>query len=83
MGKHTESWLTFWLSITLVTLVIVLGHLATNTHPADACQEDGAWIAVDHHDADGVEDSHGVTRACRSIDDLLDSAVEVWIQNNG
>lgn len=70
-----------WVGIALLTLAIVLAFIALDSHPADACQEDGAWVAVDHHALDGVEDKHGVTRACRSIDDMLDSAVEVWIQN--
>ena len=79
MGKPWE--MTLWLGIVTVILVIVLVTVATSSHPADACQEDGAWIAVDHHALDGTEDRHGVTRACRSIDDMLDSAIEVWIQN--
>ncbi len=51
------------------------------THPADQCQEDGAWVAVNWKDQDAIEDIHGVSRACRNIDDLIDTAFEVAIQN--
>lgn len=45
-----------------------------------SCHEDQAWMPVDYRSADGVEDSHGVTRACRSIDQLLDFHLEHLIQ---
>ena len=44
------------------------------------CAEDEAWLAVDHHATDAVEDANGVSRACRNIDDLIDMAFEVAIQ---
>ncbi len=49
-------------------------------HPADQCQEDEAWIAVNWKDGDAFEDIHGVSRACRSVDQLIDWAIEVAIQ---
>ncbi len=55
---------------------------STADHIPD-CQEDDAWIAVDHHATDAVEDQHGVSRACRNVDQMLDTAVEVYIQNRG
>ena len=39
-------------------------------HPADGCREDESWTAVDYRSTDGVEDIHGVTRACRNTDDM-------------
>ena len=72
---------TLWLAVSLAILAIVAAYLLSDPHPADACEEDGAWVAVDHHALDGVQDSHGVFRACRSIDDLIDTAFEVAIQN--
>ena len=77
------GWLALWIGIVMATMAIVLAFIVTDSHPADECQEDGAWIAVEHHALDGVEDRHGVTRACRSIDDLIDMGIEVWIQNGG
>lgn len=37
-------------------------------HPADQCQEDEAWTAVHFQDPNGIEDIHGVTRACVNLD---------------
>ena len=34
------------------------------THPADFCDEDASWAAVDYRDPLGIEDIHGVTRRC-------------------
>ena len=65
----------------LLTALIVMVVIGNPAHPADSCQEDEAWVAVDHHALDAVEDTHGVSRACRNIDDLIDSGIEVWIQN--
>lgn len=75
-----------WQDITITIVAIAVLGLALfislgSTHPADACQEDGAWVAVDHHALDAIEDSSGVSRACRNIDDLIDTAIEVAIQN--
>ena len=64
----------------MAVLIVTATLLLAPTHPAEGCAEDGAWIAVNHHDRDAVEDSHGVSRACRSIDDLIDTAFEVAIQ---
>ncbi len=44
------------------------------------CQEDEDWAAVHYKSLDGVEDMHGVTRACRSRDQLIDYAIEIAIQ---
>ena len=39
-------------------------------HPADGCMEDESWTAVDYRTPDGVDDVHGVTRACRANDTI-------------
>ena len=67
-------------AIIFIALAVFLALLVP-AHPADSCQEDEAWIAVDHHALDAIEDTHGVSRACRNIDDLIDMGIEVWIQN--
>ena len=64
----------------MAVLFIAAFLLLAPTHPAEGCAEDGAWVAVNHHDRDAVEDSHGVSRACRNIDDVIDTAFEVAIQ---
>ena len=82
LGMSQQDWSIVGAAIGfMLGVIFVLALHLVSSHPADACQEDGAWIAVDHHALDGTEDRHGVTRACRSIDDMLDSAIEVWIQN--
>ena len=37
---------------------------AASPHPADLCEEDASWAAVDYRDPLGYEDIHGVTRRC-------------------
>ena len=71
-----------WLMWLAVGVLLGAGMWATLiAQPVEAdCQEDEAWIAVDYRSLDGVEDSHGVTRACRSVDQLIDYAFEVAIQ---
>ena len=44
------------------------------------CEEDDVWMFVDHDTPGGLVDSHGVTRACRNFDDMLDMGIEVAIQ---
>ena len=66
--------------ITGMLWVLMLVFAPAEAHVPD-CAEDDAWIAVDHHATDAVEDHRGVSRACRNVDQLFDSAVEVWIQN--
>ena len=81
------NWTYFRVYVAAAMLLIALmvgvlvGLLGRPGHPAASCQEDGAWVAVDHHALDATEDTHGVSRACRNIDDLIDSGIEVWIQN--
>ncbi len=73
----------YWMAALVAALLVavtVATLLLVPAHPAEGCAEDGAWVAVDHHSRDAVEDSHGVSRACRSIDDLIDTAFEVAIQ---
>ena len=72
-----------WIAIGLITGALFTLFLAPPlglTESQVDCQEDEAWIAVDYRDLDGFEDSHGVTRACRSVDQLIDYAFEVAIQ---
>ena len=59
---------------------IAMLFMVTDPYVPD-CVEDDAWIAVDHHATDAVQDERGVHRACRNVDQMLNSAVEVWIQN--
>ena len=73
-----NDWM-MWLAIGFIAGAALFALLIG--HPAEPdCQEDEAWIAVDYRALDGVEDSHGVTRACRNVDQLLDSYAEVLIQ---
>ena len=64
-----------------LVLAALVGACGDVNHPADQCHEDGAWVAVDHRSTDAIEDVHGVSRACRNIDYLIDTAFEVAIQN--
>lgn len=70
-----------WLAgLIMATAIVITMFLWLGPVEVD-CAEDDAWIAVDHHATDAVEDQHGVSRACRNVDQMLDSAVEVYIQN--
>lgn len=53
-----------------VGFVFGLVSMGKRWHAAEACQEDEAWIAVDHNTPNAFVDSHGVTRACINIDDM-------------
>ncbi len=44
-------------------------------HPADLCDEDASWSAVDFRDPLGIEDIHGVTRRCVYNDSHLPQEV--------
>lgn len=51
----------------------IMGLLAMGKrwHAAEACMEDEAWVAV-HFETEGAfEDSHGVTRACVNVEELI------------
>ncbi len=78
--KAMKAGLGFVFSMLLIVAVTMALMIKTEYRGPD-CQEDDAWIAVDHHASDAVEDQHGVSRACRNVDQMLDSAVEVYIQN--
>ena len=78
--KAMKAGLGFVFSMLLIVAVTMALMIKTEYRGSD-CQEDDAWIAVDHHATDAVEDQHGVSRACRNVDQMLDSAVEVYIQN--
>ena len=54
-----------WTVTTDTTSVVIVWPV----HPADGCMEDESWTAVDYRSPDGVDDVHGVTRACRHNDD--------------
>ena len=45
-------------------------RIVTPVHPADGCMEDESWTAVDYRTPDGVDDVHGVTRACRTTETI-------------
>jgi hypothetical protein len=67
--------------VVVAEVVVQVTSAPAAQHPAEECEEDGVWMFVDHHALDATEDSHGVSRACRSFDDLIDTAFEVAIQN--
>ena len=68
----------------LIALLAGLSPSPSDIHPREPivvdCEEDDVWIFVDQNTTDGVEDIHGVTRACRNWDQLVDWAIEVAIQ---
>ena len=47
------------------TVTVIAPHLA------DQCPEDEAWVAVHYDDPRGVDDIHGVTRACVNHEELV------------
>ncbi len=68
-------------TITPATDHVVIQPVIQHIHTvAVDCEEDEAYIAVDYRDGDAVEDMRGVHRACRNVDQLIDWAIEVAIQ---
>lgn len=57
-----------------ILAVVASGCNRPNTHPADSCREDEAWVAVDYRTEGAIEDIHGVSRMCVSMDELDTSA---------
>ena len=58
------------IAILVGTVFYGLVSMGKRWHAAEACLEDEAWIAVDHNTPGAFVDSHGVTRACVTVEEL-------------
>ena len=75
-------WLAIGMLIGAGAFAVLIDHPPAVDVVSVDCEEDDVWMFVDHDTPGGLVDLHGVTRACRNFDDMVDMAIEVAIQRD-
>ncbi len=58
-----------WIAVAFLAGAVFM-HVIVMTPSVITCQEDEAWVTVDHHTIGAVEDEAGVSRLCVNMEEL-------------